>query len=305
MTIRLAHVAASTCVIATCLAFAGKSARAQAWVPDRGSVSAGLDYNLAISDRTETNTTEVFEDTGTTSHQVTLSAEYAPIQKLAVSASLPYVAMKYTGTDSFAHGPWDDGKTHSTLTDLRAGVRYQILEDPVAISPHLAFTIPVSDYATYGNTAAGRHLKMAHAGVGIGYILGLSTYFHGIYEFTLAEKYDVTPDTKKYSQNRSDFGVTIGHVLNSIGLDMHVDANIRLSHDGVNIDNTYFMRLTPDEQMYHDAILEEAIVLVGGGLGYNITKSLSATLAARFFVRGNNTQNTTIVAAGVSWAYPE
>lgn len=297
-----AGTAALACVAAYA-ALGARSASAQAWVPDRGEINAGLDYNLAISSTTVTNTTEEFEDTGTTSHQVVLSGEYSPIQRLAIQAQLPFVGIKYTGTDLFAHGPWDDGKYHTSLTDFRAGARYQVLEDPVAISPHLAVSVPMQGYETRGNTVGGRNLKYLHLGLSAGYIIGEATYLHLLYEFSIGEKLDATPETEQHSQNRSDIGFTVGHVFNAIGLDAHLDVNYRMTHGGVSLSGGDFMALSMSERMYHDAILKEEILLIGGGVGYNISDSLAATLGVRQFITGKNTQNTTLIAAGISWAY--
>ena len=118
----------------------------------------------------------------------------------------PFGALKYTGNKTaYPHpggGSYDDGKTHTTLTDLRGGVRYQVLEAPVALSPHLAVSIPVADYETVGNTVAGRHLKMLHVGLGIGRVFGSATYVHVLYEFSLAEKFDRTPETSVRTEPR-------------------------------------------------------------------------------------------------------
>ena len=90
---------------------------------------------------------------------------------------------------------------------------------------NLAFSIPVADYETVGNVVGGRHLKMLHAGLGIGRLIGDATYIHLLYEFTLAEKYDRTEETATHSQNRSDLAFTIGHKLLDYRLDIHLDAN--------------------------------------------------------------------------------
>ncbi len=279
-------------------------ARAQAWVGDQGALDLSLDYNLGISDKVVADEGPDFPDAGTTSQQFTIGAEYTPIPKLAVTVALPLVLLKYTGDKTlYPHpggGSYDDGDTHATLTDLRAGVRYQVLDEPFALSPHLAVSIPVADYETIGNTVAGRHLKALHAGLGIGKLIGDATYVHLLYEFSLVEKYDRTPETATHSQNRSDVSFTIGHKLLEHRLDVNLGANMRATHGGVGFGE--FASLSANEATYHDAILDENIVLVGGGLGYQLTNSLSATLSARFFVAGSNTQNANVFALGIGWS---
>lgn len=277
-------------------------AAAQAWVDDKGSLDVSLDYNLGISSKV-VGGEEDFPDAGSTTHQLTLGAEYVIISKLAASIQVPFAMLKYTGDQAlYPHaggGEYDDGDLHATLTDLRAGVRYQVLEEPFALAPHLAFSIPMADYETVGNTVAGRHLMALHLGVSAGYIIGEASYIHAMYEFSLVQKYDRTDVTADYGQNRSDVVLTIGHKLMDQRLDLSIGANARLTHGGVGFDD--FPTLPPDAQMYHDAILDEDIFLVGAGVGYQITDTIGVTLGARVFVTGSNTQNASVIGAGVNW----
>lgn len=298
------------------LGSAGSDAHAQAWVGDKGALDLSLDYNLGVSNKivfdkaaafdidNDGALDEAFLDAGTTTHQVTLGAEYVPIRRLAVNLALPLAFFKYTGDKvAYPHtggGTFDDGETHATLTDLRVGARFQVLEEPFALSPHLAVSIPVADYETIGNTVGGRHLKALHAGLGIGRVIGAATYVHLLYEFSLVEKYDRTPETAQHGQNRSDLTFTIGHKLLGQRLDIHLDANLREAHGGVNLSE--FDMFSPNEGLYHDAILNEDILLAGAGVGYQISNALSVTLAARLFVTGANAQNANVFALGVGWS---
>jgi hypothetical protein len=284
---------------------------AQAWVGDKGALDLSLDYNLGISDKVIQDKGADIPNAGTTTHQFTLGAEYVPIDHLAVNVALPFALLKYTGTlGAYPHpggGKYDDGSTHATLTDLRVGARYQVLEEPFALTPHIAVSIPVADYETVGNTVAGRHLKALHLGVGIGRVFGEATYVHLLYEFSVVEKYDRTTVTGTYGQDRSDFAATIGHKLLDQRLDIHIDANGRITHGGVNFSEINFAAPQSDPAafdvaQYHDAILAENIYLVGGGVGYQLNNDLGVSLSARLFVGGANTQNASVLALGLTWS---
>jgi hypothetical protein len=282
-------------------------AHAQAWVGDKGGLELSLDYNLGISDKVIQDKGDDLKDAGTTTHQFTLGAEYVPVDRLAVNVAVPVVLLQYTGNKTaYVHpggGSYDDGSTHTTLTDLRVGARYQVLEDPIALSPHLAVSIPLADYETVGNTVAGRHLKALHLGLGIGRVFLEAAYVHVLYEFSLVEKYDRTPATEKIGQNRSDFAATIGYKLLDQRLDVHLDGNGRVTHGGVNFSELDFSA-TPlgDLTMFHDPLLAENIFLVGGGVGYQLTNELGVSLSGRLFVSGANTQNASVLALGVTWS---
>lgn len=281
-------------------------AHAQAWVGEKGSLNVGLDYNLAISDSVKGDE-ETFPDAGTTSHQITIGAEYTPVERLAVTAALPFLAIKYTGDRVLAPHPgggrYDDGNTHTTLTDLRVGARYQVLEEPFALAPHIGGSIPVADYETVGNAVAGRNLKAVHLGLGLGKVFLDSAYVHLLYEYSLVERYDRTEITKLFGQNRSDLAFTLGYKLLQQRLDIHLGANARIPHGGVNFSELNFGAMPiPDQVLYHDAILKEEIILAGVGLGYQLTNTLGMSVSARAFVTGENTQNANVLAVGFAWA---
>lgn len=296
-------------------------AAAQAWVGDKGSLDVGFDYNFAFSSKViGDGDVEDFPDAGTNSHQLMVSAEYAPIRNLAVSFQLPLLMTKYTGevdpntgrpaVPAYDHcniapspctiGTYDDGDFHTTLTDLRAGARYQVLDEPVAIAPHVAFSIPVADYETVGNVVGGRHLKMLHVGAGIGYLIGDKSYTHLLYEFTLAEKYGDVDSVTQHSQNRSDLAFIIGTKLLDYRLDLHADVNVRRTHGGLGF--SALLSATPEEVAVHDAILDEDVLLVGGGIGYQLSDALAVSLSGRAFVAGQNTLNANVLALGLAWS---
>jgi hypothetical protein len=123
-----------------------------------------------------------------------------------------------------------------------------------------------------------------------------------MYELSLAEKYDRTPETARYGQSRSDVSLTVGHKLMDQRLDLHVDVNARVHHDGIDLESLADVETPPDVRDFHDAILEERIVLAGGGVGYQVTDRLALSLSGRVFVTGANTQAASVIALGIAWS---
>jgi hypothetical protein len=282
------------------------TAHAQAWVGEQGSLDLSVDYNLGTSDKIVGTGSQEFPDAGIQTHQITLGASYVIIDRLAVDVAMPLVAIKYTGNKTiYPHaggGTYDDGDLHTTLTDLAANVRYQVLDGVVAFAPHIGVSIPVASYETVGNAVAGRHLKALHLGASVGKDFASTFYAHLSYDFALTEKYDRTANTKQYDQNTSNFAFTIGDKLLDGKLDINIAASYHFNHDGITFRQFEDGLLPADVNMFHDPVLKESMFLLGGGVGYQITDSLNIGLAARLWVTGANTQNASVFGLALGWS---
>ena len=292
-----------------------RSAAAQgAWVDEAGSLTGGLNYSFNSSPNVVADSDTKFEGEDITAHTVSFSAEYTPIDHLAIDATLPLTMLKFGGGEDapgFPHGDYDDGDYHTTLTDLRANVRYQVLQEVVALSPHLGFTLPVADYETQGFAGAGRHLKALHLGASVGKLFAPfapNLFIQATYEFTLAEKFDQTDTdaqaevTKEIGQNRSDISAQLGYFFLEGALRVNAGFNWRITHDGIAYTELGEEIPADDARfIYHDALLEEKFVLLGGDVGYNISDRISVDLTSRFFVGGSNTLDGIRLGLGLTF----
>jgi hypothetical protein len=299
-----ATVLAAAGVLLSGLFLAGNADAQGAWVDPAGTLSASVDYVMSPSEAIVETPDLEFEDEPIISHAVTLGAEFTLIENLAVEASLPVMFTKYAGDgESFpAHGNYDDGDYHSTLQDFRMGARYQLLREVVAFSPHIAGSIPVRDYENQGYAAAGRGLKQLHLGASVGRTLDPilpNLFVHATYEFSLVEHLDATPETEEIGQNRSDLAFLLGYFFLDGDLSVDVGANWRIAHGGVHF--TELGEHPQAVQDYHDALLREEFILVGGDVGYKITDRFSVDATARFFVRGYNTRDSNIFGLGLTF----
>jgi hypothetical protein len=296
----------SAVLLSILVALAGGSAiaEAQAWVDYQGSLRGGLSYSYGFASDLLESEGEVFEDTFVTNHNTTFDIEYVPLERLAVSVALPLIGLKYDEDKSGAayapHGPYDDGDTHFTLQDMRADVRYMILDAPLGLSVNLGVTVPVADYPVKGSAAAGRHLKQARLGLAAGVFMPFlpKAFIHGTYEFALSEKFDETDVTAEIGQNRSDASLQIGYFILET-LNVSLASTFRMQHDGV--DFVDFADLDPDEQEWHDPLLKEQVFLLGLGVSYNLTETIGLNAGYSHFISGRNTLNSNIVSLGVGW----
>jgi hypothetical protein len=278
----------------------------QAWVGEPGSLSLALDYaysrsNKVLGDEEPDFTDPIF------SHTAALGVEYTPIEKLALTATIPVVASRYDytpgTTDTPPHGRYDDGNTHSALQDFRLDVRYMVLDSVVTFSPHLSVSIPMSNYETVGYAAAGRGLKMLIFGAALGkyFTSGVpNLYLHARYEFRLTERYETAfPETAEFPQNKSFMDALIGYYILE-NLEINVAANLQLAHGGFE-----FADFTMDTPLvvnrFHDPLLAERFLHLGGGLSYQPTEKLRVSVFGRRFMWGENTRNSNVYGLGVSW----
>ncbi len=283
------------------------SASAQPYVSEPGSLGTSFDYSLGLSKDVVLQNGDLASDSGfmespTTTHSFVFGIEYVPIEKLAVDATIPVMLIKYTGEMDHAPvvGAWDDGDMHATLQDFRLNARYQVLAEPLAFTPHLGFTIPMMDYETNGFANVGRHLKQLHIGASVGRTLEPvleNLFIVARYEFTLSEKFDETPETEEVGQNRSDIDLMIGYAFLDGKLGVNVAGNWRIAHGGVGFDEL----TSPPLNDFHDPLLDEEFIYLGGGADYTLSETLSVGAFTRFYVHGQNTRTQNLFGLNVSW----
>jgi hypothetical protein len=275
--------------------------QAQAWVGEKGGLDVDLSYQYVPSSAVVFSPDEQIEDRPTRNHIITLGTSYVPIDKLELGITLPLAMVKYTGTTAHTRpGVWDDGKTHATLTDLRFGARYQLLDEPVALTPHLGASIPVADYEVVGFATGGRGLKMVHAGLNVGRLFG-NLFVNVGYEFSLAERSDINALTEDIAQRRSDVEAQIGYFFLDGKIGVNLGMNWRLQHGGINFED-FPSGMVPIELIEnHDPVLDEDFLFVGGGASYAITDKLVVSAITRFFLRGFNTRDQSLYGVGLSW----
>ena len=149
-------------------------APAQAWLPDKGAFNSTFIFNDVLNKEHWLPNGDTLDVGHTRSQTYALLANYGVTDKVMVSASLPYIITKFwdeRGRPSHGGQPGfdvDDGDEHGAFTDLRVGVHYQLLEQPFALAPFIAYVTPVSDYYTRGHAAQGRGLDEVIVGFGAG-----------------------------------------------------------------------------------------------------------------------------------------
>jgi hypothetical protein len=288
----------------------------QAWVGERDSLSASLDYAYSRSNAVvEDYEPDLDETDPIFNHTASIAVEYTPIEKLGLIATLPLVSSRVGAPrtegvpPALPHGRYDDGNYHTTLQDFRLDARYMVVDDVVTFSPHVSVSIPVADYETVGFANAGRGLKMLIFGGAIGkyFTSGVpNLYLHGRYEFRWTERYKSGfEQTEKYGQNKSFMDALVGYYILD-NLEVNLAGSMQLAHGGFRFhdwlppsDPGYTAQYP--EHFFHDALLAEQFLHVGGGVSYSPMEWLRVSAFVRFFMWGENTRNSDLYGLGLSW----
>lgn len=114
-----------------------------------------------------------------TTHLIDFAVSYRIKDRWTLNAGLPLISREWKGGPS--HNPLniappqhdsefvDDGHFHSFFQDLRVGVGYLVLEQPVSFEPYLEYGIPASDYPFFAASAVGRNLQTIEVGATTAY----------------------------------------------------------------------------------------------------------------------------------------
>ena len=255
-------------------------AEAQAWLPDRGTISASLVHNdIENNDHFLPNGDEV--DVGhTRSFSDAFSLAYSPSNRWLFSVGIPYVSARYHGDHPHVGVTIDDGNYRGTFTDLRAELHFQALQEPFALAPYVALVIPVHDYPTLGHAGPGRHLDERW----IGFFAGKSldqwlprTYVQGRYSFAFVQKLD------NVSHNRSNLELEVGYFFDS-RWSIRALAAWQRTHGGIEVP------VPPSSPHYrnHDRLAAERFFQLGAGLAFGWSNNASAFLVYKKALSGAN-----------------
>ena len=280
------------------------NAQAQAWPLPEGTGSVSIIYHhVFVRDHLFAGGEP--RDIGhIRSHVVTADVEYGISDRVSVRALLPYVAAKYRGSQG--HGSpsspdfhfIDDGAYHSGFQDVRAEVRYNGREFPVAITPFVAVGVPTHDYEFFAHSAIG--LKMAELQIGsyLGGFVGRRVSVQGRVSYGIYER--VAGHRRNRVNVDAEFTWTAGQRVQ-----LFVFEAAQISHGGVEL---VYEELPIYRQQYwwphHDRLGQAHFLNIGAGLALNVTPSLAVQASIARTVQGSNTHAASYgIAVGSTWGF--
>lgn len=255
----------------------------QAWLPEAGTFSSAVVFNDTFNREHYLADSTTIDVGHTRAQSYGFILSYSPTDRLMLTAGIPFVMTHYWGPPSHGGDPnvhVDDGDEHATFTDFRLSAHYQLLEEPVALTPLVAIVIPSHDYDTLGHAAHGRGLYEYWIGLAIG--KNLSEWLPGAYT-QLRYTYAFVEQVQDVGHNRSNYYYELGKFFTRR---FNVSAYVawQQTHGGIDLpvprSSPYFLT--------HDKIGDDEYVNVGGGFGYSLTSELTGFATYMTGIDGQN-----------------
>jgi hypothetical protein len=213
------------------------------------------------------------------SQAMTFAFDLGLTDRLAFSASLPYMTRKYEGPrphrpgtidpgghhggeEEIDHSELDDGEYHSGWQDWSVSLRYQWLQGKFALTPFVRFGGPSHDYPFFAHAALGTRQNRLTGGLYFATpldTLSPNLHFNGSASYTRIE------EVLGIRANHSNLNLELAYFVHS-DLALRVFTQHRFAHGGLDFPMDFPSRT--DELYYnHDRI--QAIEYTNAGLGLN------------------------------------
>jgi hypothetical protein len=278
----------------------------QAWLPPKGTTTIGLGYSYTRVTKHFAPPKEV--DVGhITSNLASLQISHSITDRLAISASVPYVSARYRGDDPHLLSDLDNGSPHGVWQDFRAEVAYQAMRAPFALTPFVAVTIPTHDYTYFAHAAPGRDLREETVGAYFG-MTGLFAHFRacGCPTATYLES------RIAYSFVERVIGIRHDHI--NADLDggyfatdkfvVRALAGYNHTIGGIPFDLAWYRDYTNPRFLHHDQITAERHLNLGAGVSYAVNDRLDISATAVRMVWGRNGHKIDMaMTTGVAWSF--
>jgi hypothetical protein len=275
---------------------------AQPSVPPRGEGTVSVTYqNYYVTGHFDLAGRE---NTNGATHTKSLAAELdlGLTDTLGLSVSLPFIASKYTGPESYRvagiltfPGPLDVDRTyHGAFQDFRIEMRRLFLAGPVAVAPFVGVSIPSHEYETRGEAVPGRHRPEVQLGGTAG--VPLDQILPGAYA-QVRYGLGASPPLQGFSAVRSNIDLEAGCAVTT-----------RLAFRGL-FDWQFRLKgpLAPQleqDWVNHDRFIVGDYFNAGGGTTISVTRSMEiygvwvATMSGK-----NGAHVGRLLSVGAAWSF--
>jgi len=261
-------------------------ARAQAWLGSQGEITTSFVFSRQFVDEHDLNglrdkNSDIF--TNSMIADVTIGLR----DNLSLTLAIPIVSSKFVTAGTPPHPTiQDNGSYHTTATDLRFDLRYNVFNRRnLVITPFIGSVTPSHKYEYFAHAAPGRRVNELQIGSYVGTTLdGLlpGMFVQGRYGFGIQERFlDI-------SHNRSQFSGEVGYFATP---DIRVFGMVsgQVTHGGVDLSPTARLVWPAQQWLNHDRIVRENFTTVGAGLGWTVNDVFDVFGSYTTMVQARNT----------------
>ena len=268
-------------------------ARAQAWLPSQGEITMSFVFSDSFTDAHDLSGTRDYRSdikTKTFLADVTFGVK----DNLSVTVSLPVVSSQFITQGTPAHPTvQDDGQFHTTATDIRVDVRYNVLNRRgFVITPFAGTVTPSHSYEYFAHAAPGRRVNELQVGTYVGTTLDdvlPGMFVQGRYAYGFQETFlDISHNRSMYSLESGYFATPDVRVFGMI--------SGQVTHGGVDLIPTARLVWPAEQWLNHDRIVRENFLNVGGGIGWAVNDTIDVFGS---FTKAVSAVNTHILDRGI------
>jgi hypothetical protein len=224
--------------------------------------------------------------------------DFGVTDRLAATASVPFVFARYTGQNAPFSGLESDACRcwHQSFQDFSMGARYRFGDEFWAVTPQLRYVQPTHDYPYHGEAVVGPNLWQMLLSVNGALrtpALPKASIQAG-YTYTLAE---TTVDGLR--PNRSNVSMSFGYALTR-SLYVHGGALAQKNHTGLTAFGVF--TAPPDQRAQADRLLKMRFWHVTGGVSYS-TPFADLFFSVEPYVWGRDTHDGIAYTVGSTWYF--
>jgi hypothetical protein len=272
---------------------------AQAWVPAQGEGAVSLSIqDLNVKKHLSAGTAR---DSGHINTVVVLTdVTYGLTNKVAVDLAVPVVSAAYSGSKPHPGTDIDNGKFHTSVTDLRFSVRYNVTRKGAVITPYVGSVVPSHDYPFYGHAAAGERLRELQVGAFVAKLF--TTGVPGMFVSSRVA-YGFVEKVEDISHNKSMGDLEVGYFVTP-SFRAFAMANAAYTHGGIDFPLGGLAAVPLRYQPVHDIVQRVNYLHAGGGFAYSITDSVDVFASFTRLVAGRNGHALNRgITLGASWNF--
>ena len=301
------------------------SAQAQAWLPFQGEGSLSLTLQrINLSGHFDTDGSRLKGCSPSRAYSEIFEFEYGVTNKLAINARLPYIASTFTGAEdepcnadlhqlygelkqrqpNTSLASLDTGDYYSTFQDFGFGLRCNVLNRGVVVTPAVGVTIPSHHYRTVGEAAPGQDRFAFSTGVNAGALLdpwAHGAYVHAHYAYSFVQHLYGVSLNRSNAELEGGYAVTPIVSLRGLVAWQHTHGGLTYAETLDGAFGTDTQPGVPELFLDHDRLLAARYWHIGGGATISLTDTIDLDAAVVTFPAGADSHYGVGMSVGVTW----